>query len=116
MLQVVVAARFVVALVTHIGGVAQDSADFGYAPAHIAVAVLSSANAEFIADFLFAAAVQIQIENHADGFSLVFVDNVSVAHPVVADDIAVAVEDTVVPADLLSGADAFGNFAAFFLG
>ena len=116
MLQVVVTARFVVALVAHIGGVAQDSADFGHAPAHITVAVLSPTNAEFIADFLFTVAVQIQIKNHADGFGLVFVDNVGVSHTVVADDIAVAVEDAVVPADFLTCTDALGNFAAFFLG
>ncbi len=78
--------------------------------------VLAPSDTEFLTDFLLAVTFQIQVKNHTDGFSLILIDNVSVTHSVVADNVSVTVEDTVVPADLLSGADAFGNFAAFFLG
>lgn len=76
--------------------------------------IFSLPPAQFFADFGSTKAIQIQSENHADGFGLILVDNVGVAYPVVADDVAAAIEDAVIPDDFPP--DTLRDFAAFFLG
>ena len=72
--------------------------------------------AKLFADLCFAQPLQIEVENHSDGFCLIFVDNISSVHTVIADDIAAAVQHAVITADFLTGTDTLGNFTAFLLG
>ena len=67
--------------------------------------ILAAQPRKFIDDSLFPVALRVERENHPNGSSLFFVDNVCTlcVVAVVADDVAAAVKHTVLPAYLLPG-------------
>lgn len=71
---------------------------------------------QLVLDFCQAAAIQIHIVDEPDGSGLLRVDNHFLAHTVIAQNIAVAIDHTVVHGGLLTALDTDGSFAAFVLG
>lgn len=79
--------------------------------------ILAAQPRKFIDDSLFSVALRVERENHPNGGSLFFVDNVCTlcVVAVIADDVATAVKDTFLPTDFLTGENALRNLAAFLL-
>ena len=115
LLQMVVLIRLVIALITLIRRVVQNSANLCRFPAHLPRRIFSFKTNKFVDDSIKAQPFEIQIVDNSHRFRLFFVDYVRTAHSIVAENIPVAIQHAVIPANLLPCANALGRFSALFL-
>ena len=116
LVQIVVVPGFVVALGAGVGGVFQHPHHAGGAPPHQAHGAFPVPGVELVGNLQRASSLQIEIEDQPHRFGLLLVDLVGVPVPVVAQNIAVAVQHPLLPAHLLARPHPLRGLAALLLG
>ena len=116
LVQIVVVPGFVVALGAGVGGVFQHPHHAGGAPLHQSHGAFPVAGVQLVSNLQRALPLQVEVENHPHRLGLLLVDLISISNPVVAQNIAVAVQHPFFPTHLLARPHPLRGLAALLLG